>query len=240
MIGNIDMIQNWVSRKWDIPYEWNSFLNKACLENNIENVKLALCYKVDKNIGLMYACQGGHKDIVLLLIEEGADCWSMGLSGACKGGHKDLVFLMIEKGYSWDYGLDISCRKGYKDLVLLMIKKGANDWNGGLYGACMGGHKDLALLMINKGATDLSWGLYRAYKEGHNDLVLLMAEKGADISNIHQPLSQDDILRLIHIGIKKFGKYEAIEKKWRQWLKVVRTELNTIMIPDLASIVVTY
>ena len=53
-----------------------------------------------------------------------------GLNGACQGGHKDLVLFMIEKGANdWNWGLNGACQGGHKDLALLMIEKGANNWN---------------------------------------------------------------------------------------------------------------
>ena len=81
--------------------------------------------------------------------------WSNdGLYGACLGGHRDLVDLMIEKGAdNWNWGLYSACLGGHRDLTVLMISKGANHWNLGLYYACQGGHRNLVDLMIQKGAT---------------------------------------------------------------------------------------
>ena len=70
---------------------WISFLNKACLENNIENVKLALDH-VDINCGLIGACKGGHKDLALLMIEKGANDWNYGLDVRVKEGIKTLHY----------------------------------------------------------------------------------------------------------------------------------------------------
>ena len=37
------------------------------------------------------ACQGGHMDIVNLMISKGANNWNFGLNyGACAGGHMDI------------------------------------------------------------------------------------------------------------------------------------------------------
>ena len=75
------------------------------------------------------------------------------LVGACLTGHKEIVLSMIENGANdWNDGLIKACYGGYKDLALLIIEKGANAWKWGLTNACSGGHKDLALLMIEKGA----------------------------------------------------------------------------------------
>ncbi len=69
------------------------------------------------------------------------DDWNWGLRGACEGGHMDMVELMIERGATnWNYGLYGACRGGHMDIVELMIERGAANWNCGLYYACYGGH----------------------------------------------------------------------------------------------------
>ena len=194
---------------------WSRCFDKACFENNLKDVKLALKYgHTDKNSGLHNACRGGHKDLVIFMIEIGANDWNSGLRGACYGGHKDLVYFMIEKG--------------------------ANDWNGGLNNACYGRQKDLALLMIEKGADDLDWAIIGASNEDNKELALFMIENGANINYARSLLSDDDILYLIHRGVTKFGTFHKVEKMWREWLRVARTELNSIIIHDLASIIASY
>ena len=170
---------------------------------------------VDKNSGLHNACKGGHKDIALLMIKNGANDLNGGLSGACVKGHKDLALFMIEIG--------------------------ANDVNHGLKMACMEGHNDLVLAIIEKGADDLNCGLYLAYGVGNKDLALLMIEKGAFINTPPAMLlDDDDILYLIHRGVTKFDTYHEKEKMWREWLRVASMELDSIMIPDLACIASSY
>ena len=95
------------------------------LKGHIYNV----CHYIKQNsvnmeLSLKYACVGGQKDIVNMMIKKGANYWNQGLYGACKGGDKELVNIIIERG--------------------------ADDWNEGLYGACRGGHKEIANLMIEK------------------------------------------------------------------------------------------
>ena len=45
--------------------------------------------------------EGGHMNIVQLMIECGANDWNSGLSGACEGGHIVIVQLMIERGATY-------------------------------------------------------------------------------------------------------------------------------------------
>lgn len=75
------------------------------------------------------------------------------MRGACQGGHKDLVYLMIGKGaHQWDNGLYNACQGGHIDLARIMIENGARNFNWGLEGARKGGHDHLILFMIENGA----------------------------------------------------------------------------------------
>ena len=60
--------------------------------------------------GLYYACQGGHKEPMELMIAKGNNNWNYGLQGACQGDHKELVELMIAKSANRCY-----CGKAIKD-----------------------------------------------------------------------------------------------------------------------------
>jgi hypothetical protein len=88
------------------------------------------------NIYFQMACFGGHRDLVELMIEKGANWWNCGFLGACSGGKRDLIDLMIEKGADdWNCGLYLACYHDYRDIAKLMIKKGAHNWNWGFESA---------------------------------------------------------------------------------------------------------
>ena len=169
---------------------------------------------------LLYnACSIGDIESALLEIQNNNyHNWNRGLANACYGGHKELALLMIEKGANdWNWVLANACLRGHKELALLMIKKGANAWNWGLTLACYGGHKALALLMIEKGADKWNWGLANACFGGHKELALLMIEKGADINQCSIQLGEEDIERLVKIGITQFrNKYY----KLKIWIRI--------------------
>jgi len=59
-------------------------------------------------------------------IKKGANNWNYILSVACQGGHLDLVNMMIQKGANVNWGLAGACKGGHLDLVNMMIQKGAN------------------------------------------------------------------------------------------------------------------
>ena len=135
--------------------------NKDTLDLIKENfIHINFAIKLKKfdnwNLGLYYACKGGHLDIVNLMIEKGAKHWNYGLQGACEGGHLAIVNLMIDKGANnWNLGLYYACEGGHLNIINYMIEKGATDWNEGLRGACFGGHLDIINLMIEKGANPI-------------------------------------------------------------------------------------
>ena len=48
---------------------------------------------------LLYdVCKSGDMDMVNIAIEKGATGWNEGLKGACEGGHREIVDLMIKNG----------------------------------------------------------------------------------------------------------------------------------------------
>ena len=104
------------------------------------------------------------------------------LARAADGGHRDIVELMIEKGATrlcLIFALSCAAQGGHRDIIGLLIEKGANDFNSALCMAAAGGHRDIVELMIEKGATDFNWALYRAAEGGHRDIVELLKQKGA-------------------------------------------------------------
>ena len=154
----------------------NKCAREVCLEmrgNEIAQLKQAVEMNDTFTCGLLGSLRGIHK---LRLHED----WDWALRGACEGGHKELVELMIEKGATrWDWGLRGACRGGHKDLAELMIEKGATNWNSAFRGACRGGHKELVELMIEKGATDWDGALFGAHQGGHTELFEFIMKKRA-------------------------------------------------------------
>ena len=129
---------------------------------------------------LEIACYVGSFGLTKWMIDKNHDLKkNCGFYGACRGGHKDLVLFMIDIGADWyDWGLKGACRGGHKELVMLMIEKGPKDWNLGLYGTCHGGHEEITTLMIKKGAKDLGGGIMCAYNSGHQDIITLLIKMG--------------------------------------------------------------
>ena len=102
------------------------------------------------------------------------------LSWAAEGGHRDIVELMIEKGATnFDWPLCYAARGGHRDIVELMIEQGASYLNGALYSAAYANHRDIVMLMIEKGATNLNGALHWAAEGCHQEIVELLKQKCA-------------------------------------------------------------
>lgn len=117
---------------------WDTILFEACSTGNKDSATLAANvieaseWDPDKrykwNIGLYQACLKGHKELVELMLEKGANNLAEGLATACGRGYKEIVELMIEKGAganTWDWGLAEAFYGDYKDIVFLLLRKGA-------------------------------------------------------------------------------------------------------------------
>lgn len=162
-----------------------SKLIEAAEKGNLEDVKSALnslktnINDLDKynTTALMYAARSGRKDIVELLVVNGADphiiTWNdkTALREAVKGGHKEIIKLLLDvnskfRERSIDYALVEACSKGEEDSVNLLLDRGANpnakacssDPNGPpiettpLIQAVIKGGKDMVRLLLDKGA----------------------------------------------------------------------------------------
>ncbi len=168
------------------------------------------------NIGLFYACRRGHKNIVELLLNKGANDFDSGLVNACYSGNREIIDLMLSKG--------------------------ADDFNDGLSYACEGGHIDVVKLMIDKGATDFTRGLSWSNRFKFIDISLLMLEKGADINTNDYILTftLNDIYYLLLRGIKEFGKFNNIALECKKHLLEFSNTVNEFFIKDIANIIIEY
>jgi hypothetical protein len=159
-------------------------LNKISKRANIidKRIKRYVYYEKynDVNECLYEGCKTGDMNLVLQMIERGADDWNWGLNGACIGGHMKIIKFMIEKGaICWNWGLGGACQGGNMKIVKLMIKKGANDWNWGLGSACQ--YKGISIKLIAK---INNWPFSMALPNcpldlGYMKIMKLMIKRGA-------------------------------------------------------------
>ena len=124
---------------------------------------------------LFFACQKGHLDIVLQLLDKKVNtdvnkCRDNGASPlyvACQEGHLDIVLQLLDKKVNTDVNkcrdsgespLYVACYNGHLDIVLQLLDKKVNtDANkcgdsgeSPLYVACQNGHLDIVLQLLDK------------------------------------------------------------------------------------------
>ena len=159
---------------------------------------------------LSWAAENGHKAVVELLIEKGAEIESKddvfgqtSLSLAVKNRHEAVVKLLIEKGAELeakDYGdqtpLLLAAKRGSEAVVKLLIEKGAEiESKDTEYGqtaiswAGIFGHKAVLKLLLEIGAefeskynSDVT-SLSWAAAMGHEAMVKLLLEEGAELES---------------------------------------------------------
>ncbi len=143
-------------------------LRNAASRGDLKEAKAALANNADVNAEgfwgdtpMSLAIKGGHKDMVRLLLDNGADVRY--LSWAAAEGHTDIVRLLLDKGADVNFGhqgspLSWAAFKGHTDIVRLLLDKGADvegkrDFNTSpLILAAEGGHKDIVRLLLDNGA----------------------------------------------------------------------------------------
>jgi len=165
-----DIWLNYFGSLGGMIYKDVKYLNAIIDSGNIEYMKF---YKgTNWDLGFKRACEGGHIEIVHVMIQKGANHWNSGLQGACQCGNMELVKLMIEKGATeWNEGLRDACEGGHMDCLELMIENGAYRWDYGLWYACKGGNIECVELMIKKGAPNIKELFDTLIIKGHFDIL---------------------------------------------------------------------
>lgn len=185
---------------------------------------------VEWDQGLEYACEGGDRKIVELMIElceqnyRGENgllqsCWNNGFVHACLGGNMEIIELMIAKGancsrnnehdyylHPLDLGLRYACRPIWLNKnVSSPVKQNI----------------EIIRFLIKKGAKDFNSGLVEACWMGYLEAVKLMLQMGANNwQEAFEHASRNgnmEIIRLI-LGIEGFvpnwqgGLHEAFRR----------------------------
>ena len=185
--------------------DYDTAFHEACLHGRIKKVKEMLkIYKDGRGYNaLMLAVEGGHQELVRVLIEElhfNVNQTNQGrtpLHEACLQGHTDLVRKLVKKhkanlGAKDNGGNDVlmyAVYGGHNDLVRVLIEdfefnvnqSRSNQGRTPLHVACLQGHTDLVRELIEKHKADDSAkdkenedALMYAVRRGHNDLVSVL------------------------------------------------------------------
>lgn len=134
-------------------------------------IDFVIQYGADINYGLFGACWGCNQNLAKWMIERGATNFKIALMWACRGGNRDIIDLIIKHGEKDKVQfLQTYTAKGAKHMFFANTKidrdgrristQYFNAWDCGLFGACEFGHLSIADYMISKGATDVESALY--------------------------------------------------------------------------------
>ncbi|KAJ7742070.1 ankyrin repeat-containing domain protein [Mycena metata] len=149
----------------------------------------------------------GHKEIVSLLLEKGADINAAGgfygsaLQVVAAWGHTEIVDILLKNGADVNaagghYGsaLQAAAAEGHIEIVSILLAKGADiNAAGGEYGSALqaaaaGGHTEIVDILFKKGADVVAAGGYfgsalqAAAAGGHTDIVNTLLAKVADVN----------------------------------------------------------
>jgi hypothetical protein len=141
------------------------------------------------------ASKKGHEEIGRLLLEHSAKQeldYEIALDGALEGGHKVIVLLLLDRAdMNEDEKMDIyagalhgTSRGSHKMLVQLLLNTGAAVWGSSVEGAATKGHEGIVRLLLDEldEWPDDCNALHAASMFSHEAIVKLLLDKGADIN----------------------------------------------------------
>ena len=246
--GHVDTVELLLNRTHNQKKTWVSknkvhILHTVCENGHTNMIKKILNYDKDVNIKteegctpLYLACNAGHYDTVLMLLEEcKAKMNSANKKGktplfiACEKNRETIVHLLLAKGASVDKidqhgstALHISCSLGFENISENLLQKGASinkrDSNGNtpLYEACRGGHQHVIYILIshkvdvNKANNSGSTPLMISCAKGNTKVVRLLLEKDAIVNRCDA-----ESLTPLHMACQ--GGFTEVVKVLLQW-----------------------
>ncbi|XP_067661916.1 putative ankyrin repeat protein RF_0381 [Haliotis asinina] len=198
-------------------YNHINMLLSACREGDVEVVKFVLSQNIvdvdsrghRKKTPVLLAAEYGHKEVVELLVENGADLSLAYASGsnslhvACSRGRLKVVKYIISQNI-----VDINCRGlgkktaamfaaacGHKEVVELLFENGADlslacgTGSNILHSACSRGRLEVVKYILSQNIVDINsrggskkTPAMTAAQYGHKEVVELLVENGADLS----------------------------------------------------------
>ncbi|XP_046348413.2 serine/threonine-protein phosphatase 6 regulatory ankyrin repeat subunit A-like [Haliotis rufescens] len=218
----------------------DSILHVACIGGHVQMVECIVSLDiVDINSGgqyggtpLMSAAEGGHRDVMDLLISRGGDVSLVDdynnniLHVVCIGGNTDIVKYVLSEhvvdiNSRGEYGrtpVMIAARWGHKGVFDLLVSRGAdvslvnNHGDNILHVACYGGHLDMVKHILYKYHVNLNitnqygrTAVMIASRMGHLGVVDLLVRRGADVSLVNH--NGDNLLHVACSG----GHLEMVE-----------------------------
>ncbi|XP_046550762.1 ankyrin repeat domain-containing protein 50-like [Haliotis rubra] len=225
-----------------------NIIHSACHGGDLEMVKYVLSQTMlDINGGvqcgrtaMMLAAENGHKDVVELLVDTGADVSLVDETGdnilhcACRGGDVEVVQYILSQnmvdinslGHEKKTPVMLAGQYGHKEVVEVLVKHGANlslrDKVGDniLHLACFKGHVDvvkyiisLHRVYIDSRGFERKTPVMKAGEGGHKEVVEFLVNHGADLA-----LRDSDTNIILHLisywgGSVDVGKYVLSQHK---------------------------
>ncbi|XP_067660337.1 ankyrin repeat domain-containing protein 50-like [Haliotis asinina] len=197
-----------------------NILHSACLGGDRDVMKYILSLDMTyidvraqcKRTPMMLAAENGHKEVVELLVNEGADMSLVDkqrnniLHCACRGGRLEVVMYIVSqnkvdinsRGWKKKTPLMLAAANGAKDVVKFLVEHGADlslTYAGGsntLHLASWGGHLEVVKYIVSQNKVDINsrgWQkktpLMVAAANGAKDVVKFLVEHGADLLLVH-------------------------------------------------------
>jgi len=138
----------------------------------------------DFNDAMANAALHGHKSIVRLCLQWGADEIDVAMEHAARGGHEHIIRLCLECGADAgdvETAITSAAFYGHESIVRLCLDSGADNVNSVMENAAYGGHLSIVLLCKQSGATDFNAAMVAASQGGHDHIVNLCREWGGHI-----------------------------------------------------------
>jgi hypothetical protein len=158
-----------VARAMGLAEDPDDVLVESAQEGDLEGVKMALAAGANASADaepLMWAADGGHADIVEILLANGARVHHAALRQAAKNGHTDIVRILLKAGANVYTGKDksvalrLAAAAGHADIVRILLKAGANEHatnNEALLCAADNGHAETVKVLLEAGADVHVW-----------------------------------------------------------------------------------
>ncbi|XP_067667712.1 ankyrin repeat domain-containing protein 50-like [Haliotis asinina] len=194
-----------------------NLLHSVCQGGDVALVKYVLSlHKHDINgkvlcggTPLMLAAENGHRNVVELLVGQGANVSLHDNKGnnvlhfACRGGDVEVVkYILSEnmvnidsRGWKRMTPVMMAARTGHRDVVESLVRKGANvllrgaSKNTILHFACRGGDVEVVKYVLAQNMVDINsrgWKrmtpVMMAATKGYKDVVELLVRKGANVT----------------------------------------------------------
>ena len=158
---------------------------------------------LDYNQVMLAAGANGHLDIMLQMIDLGADDLITTMIAAAVNGYQNIINFLLAlakdremelTAYHFNFIMNAAAKGGYLNIVEQMLTVGADDYNQSLVSAAERGNIEIVDLMLKLGADSYENSLFNAEEAGYQDVINLIiyfkVEKLSDQQSRIEEMSQ--------------------------------------------------